>query len=192
MTGLGLQRISDRPLGFPLEVKRCLREPLNTRAEGLRLNQCTQSRRVDCFLVVDINLPQIRALNCPIPKRLQRRSHSLEKIESGAPSLTGPLPTVQQSDDQMRPGISVQEVVPCHYRHYSYLSSRMRPHVRRPAQEAYKPGRAFDLPVHPRSGRVGATREKKHTPPSYEHAGGDEARDKFGGSAWSRPVALND
>jgi hypothetical protein len=41
-----LQQIRDRPSGFPLELKRRLREPLNTRVEGLgrtKVHNCAAS-----------------------------------------------------------------------------------------------------------------------------------------------------
>jgi hypothetical protein len=74
---------------------------LKARAEGLGAYQRTQLRGVGCFLIGDIYLSRIRVRDGPIPTRLQRRGHSLEKIEPGPSHFTGTLPHVQPRNDQM-------------------------------------------------------------------------------------------
>jgi hypothetical protein len=118
-SGLGLQRIHDRSLGFLVEPNGGLREPLKARAEGLGAHQGTQLRRVGCCLVGDIYLLRICVRHSPISTGLQRRGHSLEEIEPGLSRFAGPMPGVQPGNDQVWPGIGIQEVVPSYYRHSS-------------------------------------------------------------------------
>src|ERR1700730_18919520 len=47
------------------------------------------------------------------------------------------------------------------------LHTKIRPHKGRPAQEVCKPGRAFGLPVHPRSGRSEHNSGRSGAPVAY-------------------------
>ena len=60
-----------------------------------------QLRRVARLLVSDLYLPPIHVRNGPIATRLQRRDHSLEKIEPRLSHCTGPVLCGKPGNDQM-------------------------------------------------------------------------------------------
>jgi hypothetical protein len=127
-TGPRLQRICDRSPCFALKQESRLRHPLRARTKGFGARQRAQLRGVGRFLVGDIYLLRIRVRHGPIATRIQRRGRSLKKIERGHSPFPSPLSGVQPSNDQMWPGMSVQEVLPFHYRHCRHaLLERAQP-----------------------------------------------------------------